>query len=366
MSEPANDNYPASLVEFVDPSVWAGKHVPERRWYVPALIPGRTVTLLSGDGGLGKSLLALQLAIASAVGGSTMGLHPEAGRVVYVGAEDEADEFHRRIDDILASTGHTYADLKDRFLLLPLAETDATLAAPDKSGKMQATPLLDALFDRVVEYKPTLVVLDTSADLFGGDEIKRVQVRQFAAMLRGLAIEGNCAVLLLSHPSQSGMQSGSGTSGSTAWNNSVRSRLYLTKPTGDAADPDARVLTTMKANYGRTGDTLNLRWEDGVFVASDGQTMSLAGGLLNKQDEDTFLALLSKLNRHGQSCSPNRSSTYAPSVMAKHPDAKAVGKAKLESAMHRLLDDGRIKIVVDGPPSKPRSRLWVTAEDFGG
>jgi len=39
----------------------ADKPVPERQWAVAEWIPSRQVTLLSGDGGIGKSLLAMQL-----------------------------------------------------------------------------------------------------------------------------------------------------------------------------------------------------------------------------------------------------------------------------------------------------------------
>jgi DNA repair protein RadA/Sms len=35
-------------------------------------------------------------------------------------------------------------------------------------------------------------------------------------------------------------------------------------------------------------------------------------------------------------------------------------------AMQRLLDAGVIKIVEEGPASRRRSRLIVSAEDFGG
>ena len=44
--------------------------MPPREWLVDALVPMKTVTLFSGDGGTGKSLLALQLAVAVAAGGA--------------------------------------------------------------------------------------------------------------------------------------------------------------------------------------------------------------------------------------------------------------------------------------------------------
>jgi RecA-family ATPase len=40
-------------------------------------------------------------------------------------------------------------------------------------------------------------------------------------MLRGLAINYQHATLMLAHPSLAGMASGSGSSGSTGWSNSV-------------------------------------------------------------------------------------------------------------------------------------------------
>lgn len=355
---------PASLVEFVDPAHWQGRAIPTRAWFVPDLIPARTVTMLSGDGGLGKSLIGLQLGMASALGCATMGLTPAAGRVLYVGAEDEQDEFHRRIDGILAACQRDYSDLAGRFLLMPLAERDAVLAAPDRAGKMTPTELMAALVEKVARFRPGLIVLDTSADLFGGDEIKRSQVRQFVAMLRAVAISIDCAVLLLSHPSVTGMMTGSGTSGSTAWSNSVRSRLYLTAPTGEDTDPDARVLTTMKSNYGRAGDTLKLRWQDGVFVRDDGRP-ALHVGLTNTMADRVYLSLLSKLTRQGQKMSPNPSPSFAPKVMAAHPDAEGLSKKQLAAAQQRLLDGDKIRIVEEGPASRRYKRLIVTEEIFG-
>ena len=104
-----------------------GQPVPEREWLVPDLIPHRTVTLLSGDGGTGKSLLALQLAVAAATEGRWIGRDVTPGGVVYLSAEDDRDELHRRLADILAHEGGDFRDL-DRLTLRSLAGEDALLA----------------------------------------------------------------------------------------------------------------------------------------------------------------------------------------------------------------------------------------------
>ena len=85
---------------------------------------------------------------------------------------------------------------------------------------LAATPIFAKLETETRSLRPKLIVIDPCADVFGGDEVNRAQVRKFVSMLRGLAIDFDCAVLLLSHPSLTGLNSGTGTSGSTAWNNS--------------------------------------------------------------------------------------------------------------------------------------------------
>ena len=344
----------------VDPSDWHGTVAKAREWFLTGLIPHRQVTLLSGDGGMGKSLLGLQIGAASALAIKTLGLQPRPGRVLYLGAEDEAEEFHRRLDDICAAHGHEIGDLAD-LRILPLADQDAILSEPDPKGNMKATPLWKRVDRFVEEWKPGLVVLDTAADLYGGDEIKRSQVRHFVGMLRKMAIGHKCAVLLLAHPSVAGMTSGSGYSGSTAWNNSVRSRLYLTSGEGDA-----RVLKTVKSNYGKKGGEIHLEWRDGVFVTHDPSEPTIADGLIASHDDKKFLAILSKLNRNGMRPSPNRSPSYAPKLILRHPDGKGTKAHAMEQAMHRLLDAGKIKVVQEGPPSRRYARLIVSAEDFGG
>ncbi len=126
-------------------------------------------------------------------------------------------------------------------------------------------------------------MLDTIADLFGGNEIIRAQVNYFIKATCGAFIKQakdagfTLTVILLSHPSQAGRNSGSGESGSTAWNNAVRARLYLTRP--EDGLPEQRVLTRKKSNYSSSGDDvkLDLLWSDGVLkVAADNKISGVA------------------------------------------------------------------------------------------
>jgi hypothetical protein len=112
-------------------------------------------------------------------------------------------------------------------------------------------------------------MLDNLADVYAGDENHRSAVKHFIGLLRKLAIRHDCVIVLLAHPSLAGIASGSGLSGSTAWNNSARSRLYLRRDldsSGHEVDKAVRVLETMKANYGPAGATIDLRWENHRFL----------------------------------------------------------------------------------------------------
>jgi Mrp family chromosome partitioning ATPase len=134
---------PARTSRFYSAASLKDKPVPSREWLVPDLVPQKTVTLFGGDGGTGKSLLALQLAVAAAAGGKWLGRPVQYGSVIFISAEDDEDELHRRTDDILRSTGKTYDDLSD-LTLRSLAGEDALLAVETEVALIQST-----LFDEL-------------------------------------------------------------------------------------------------------------------------------------------------------------------------------------------------------------------------
>jgi hypothetical protein len=128
----------------IDPRDWQDRPIPHREWFVEGLIPRRTVTNLSGAGGSGKTEIILQMVAASALQTIWFGKVVAVGPCLYYGAEDEADELHRRLATIVERAGKQLSDL-DGVRLIPMAGLDAVLAEPDRSGKISETDLFPKL-----------------------------------------------------------------------------------------------------------------------------------------------------------------------------------------------------------------------------
>jgi RecA-family ATPase len=350
----------AEPLAFIDMSNWDAEPAPERLWSVRERIPLRQPALFSGEGAIGKTLLALQLSAAHVLGRDWIGMLPEPGPAIYFGAEDDADEIHRRVGDIAAHYRVTFADLVAGGLhLLSFAGKDAILGAANRAGIIEPTPLFHQIHKAVCEIMPKMLVIDTSADVFAGNENDRQQVRQFVGLLRRLAIEGNCSVLLCSHPSLTGISSGSGLSGSTSWHNSVRARMFFKTATtdqGEEPDPELRELVFMKNNYGPIGARVLLRWQNGVFVPEPGRG-TIEKAAADRKVEDLFLALLARFTN----VSNKSGVSYAPALLAKEPEAKAakVPKEAFADAMRRLFSANKLHMEQYGYRSRETYRIAV-------
>ena len=351
----------APALPFINIVAWHEGEVPKREWTVENRIPARTVTLLSGDGGVGKTILALHLSVAIVLGREWIGTLPEPGPVLAICCEDEEPELHRRLASIVQHCGGSFADLV-ALHLISLAGESALLATPAHNGLIAPTKLLQRVSEAACDLKPKLLLLDNSADVYGGNENDRAQVRQFIGLLRSIAMASGAGVLLTSHPSLTGLSSGSGLSGSTAWNASVRSRLYFKRAIFDKdeePDPDLRVLEVVKANYGPVGETIMLRWDNGLFLPVAGQ--STLEKLAREQKVDNlFLMLLDRLTKQGRPVSDKaKANAYAPGAFAREPEAKAdnVTKQELAAAMDRLFRADRIHSTAYGPPSRGWTKL---------
>ena len=186
----------AHELRVIHPAKWEGLPLPPRDWTVRDMIPARTVTILSGDGAAGKTTIALQLCAARALKQMWLGTLPMPGRSLYLSAEDDADELHRRFDQIRTHYGAQFSELSD-VRLIDLVGKDAVLDVPTRNGTIRPTRLYSSIMEQVCTFGASLLVVDAVADAFGGNENDRAQVRQFVNLLRRLGREHACTILAL-------------------------------------------------------------------------------------------------------------------------------------------------------------------------
>jgi RecA-family ATPase len=342
-------------IDLTEPASLSDCEIPVRRWVVEGLIPANTVTMLGGDGGVGKSLLAMQLATACAMGGTFLGLNVERSRVLAIFCEDSVDELHRRQAQINRAKKIAFGDLRD-IRWASRVSSDNTLIRFGQNDEIEATSLLSSLRVRLTDFQPGLLILDGLSDVFAGNENNRGHAKRFIANLSGLCVDHALTVLLLAHPSLAGLNSGSGASGSTGWNAAVRSRLFLERPKGDGdfrPDEALRVLRVKKSNYGRSEIEINLRWNDGVFEPIETES-SLDRATRQSRAERMFLELIGSFAREGRNVTSGPTSpNFAPKLFAKRPEAEGLNRFDMTEAMERLFSKGVIREESRGKASRP-------------
>lgn len=344
---------PIQPLRTITPLAWRGLPLEEMQWLATNRIPAGEVAILSGDGGGGKTTIALQLAIAVARGlGEWLGTATQSGPVVFVSAEEPEAEMRRRLDRIARKLGIDPGEIARLHFHFGQPET-SLLAVASGDGTMSPTPMFHALAATAELIRPTVVMVDSVAGVFGGNQNDRVHVRSFISLLRGLARRAGCAVLLLDHPSLTGITAGTGRGGSMDWQNAVRARLHVRSAKEDSAE---RELEVMKLNYGAPGEMIRLRWEEGCFVPASAPPAP-ASVAAQRSAEQAYLACLDVCTARAQNVFPLPGRGYAPTVFADMAEAKGHTRKALEAAQQRLFDGNAIENASFGPPSRKSRRI---------
>ncbi len=241
-------------------------------------IPQNEVTLLAGHGGRGKSYIALCLCVMVALGKNVDILGVKRSRVLFFSGEDGKDVLRFRLSKICRVLNIDPLDLKGWLYMVDASDIDPSLyrdqkfSATGKPPMYLGTPLVDELALMVKNLDTQFVVIDNASDTFDGNEIVRKEVRGFIRMLRSRIARPGRAVLLLAHISKPAASNNRETgsedySGSTAWHNSVRSRLSLTGTKDGSLN-----IEHVKANHGSTASPILMEWHEGVPIfAGDNQ-----------------------------------------------------------------------------------------------
>ena len=238
------------------------------------------VCLLSGEGGIAKSALALGLAVGIAqLGdherGEICGLFDGMGGPALLATfEDHPTETRWRA---CCLTGQiTNDDISQQQTLSRVHVLDLAgrpLFGPrDDGGRYNERPGRLAgwwdLWSEARRIKPRLIVIDPALAAYVGEANAPAPVREFLTALATEAAQLNTGVLLLAHSNKAARSSKhqkpkpedlldpGQVGGSAAWTDGVRGVLAMAwKPEGNAGE---RVLTITKANYGPARITCDL------------------------------------------------------------------------------------------------------------
>jgi len=234
--------------------------IKERTWIWDQIIPEGKAVSLGGPPGAGKSLLAQTICMAASRGMELFGFPTLARPTLYLTCEDDIDKLHRRAVAIARNLGKPTSDFTDAYAVSLEGITNTSLCLKDGA----TTKFYKLLEETISNYEIGLVVLDVVSDYWDGNEIIRQEVNHFVkGVIGSLACRQQVAIMLLYHPSVQGKISGDGQSGSTAWEGSVRSRLYLNEDKNGV-----RELSVKKSNYSERR-SINLTWSEGAFGLTD-------------------------------------------------------------------------------------------------
>lgn len=358
------------------PETWDGTKAPDREWIWPDWIVRKAAGLLGGEEGVGKSLLAQQMATCGAAGIPFLGVQGQRVRAIYITCEDDKDELHRRQETINASLGITMASLKGWLRTFSLkGEIGNDLSEQDGKGITVPTARYNQVRQAVLDFGAQLVFIDNAAHVFPGNENNRHEVAAFLGLLERLSIEINGAVVLLAHPNKQhaqGNKQGNEYSGTTGWSAHVRNRLFIDWEGGDMPNPDGRVLRRSKSNYSAKGEEIGFIWHKWAFVREEDLSPNVAAEIAavarDNGDNALFLACLAERIKQRRAVSEKHSPTYAPSEFAKMAESKGIGKARLDKAMDRLFRIGKIERgeLWKGDDRKPVFGLRETAGNGAG
>ena len=219
------------------------------------LLTKGNLTLLVGHGGVGKSRLAVALAVAQITGNAhfcQLPLHTPPRKWLFIGSENSAARWKTDLEKLTSTLSEHERQLVEEYLLVA-----ATFE--DEVGLQDLSCSSGRIGSTIREVQPGAIVFDPWADLCPGDENKTDECRSGITRLRTVTRKHapEAAALLIAHarPGRDAISSGTDAyaggsflRGNKALYNSCRSMLCLVP--GDKEDSTRLVLICGKCNDG--------------------------------------------------------------------------------------------------------------------
>ena len=245
-------------------------------WILEPLIPHKSISIIDGLGGSGKSWLSLDVSYSISLGLDFLGLFPvrRSGTVLYLTAEESPEVFVQRLDMI-----QKHYPKNENFKWISFLDQSLEISSylcRKKKGEQTVTETAEALEWLITEEKPLLLILDSLVNFYGLDENSSEDAAFFYDVLKYFIRKYQVSFLVLHHQNKEAMRVQSDDTisfrGSGVLREQARSRLVY-KNIKITEKTIARKLKLEKSNYYSKlkdellpGGSIYLKFEGGVHI----------------------------------------------------------------------------------------------------
>lgn len=245
--------------------LYLAQNLPEPEWMVQDLINLYALGMLSGQGGIGKSMLFMQLCTSLASGTPFLGYKvPRPHRVIYMNAEDSTMKFARRLTAYRDLTGIPAEPLIHNLHYYGAERTFQRLTGPKGLNKKA----IDALIHSVNAAKrpdpslPTVIIFDPFIQFISGSENDNAEMNNGIVAFRKLQSATNSTVLFGHHEAK--------------------------RPAGAPLSSNGHSGRGASAIYDGARQAFKLRWQDDDEIES---ILGIQAADITRDEKTRFIAL---------------------------------------------------------------------------
>ena len=175
--------------------------LPPREWLLKGRVYRDNISLVVGQGGTGKSTLAMVEAVSMATGKTLMpGAVPhKALKVLYYNGEDNTVEQQRRLAATLKAHNTQHSDLGGRLFLASHSDFRVWFGGTGSGGARIAEGVEDALVNLVKRHDIDVLMMDPLGALHGFNENSNDEMNLVLGLLRSVMRRTRCAIYLVHH-----------------------------------------------------------------------------------------------------------------------------------------------------------------------
>lgn len=334
---------------------------PETSWILKQCLSVGKVGMLTARGGTGKSQFALQLAASVATGEYCMGqwVVEKARKVIYLAAEDDESELHRRVHTIAHAMANVATDkeallasLRKNLLVKSMVGLDNRMTSNDFGNEVIETDYIGRLLQTLAGSGPFgLIIIDPASRFRGGNENAAGDATRFVEALERLAAATGATVLVIHHVNKwsgrDGEQVQEAARGSSAFTDGVRWQMNLAGVTTAEAKefsiPEEErgyylTATVTKNNYAPPQPKVFLKRGDGGVLSAAQLTSKKA-----QQNADLSMRVLDLIREEAK-----RGALYSKAkfeaTFGGQDGLFKTGKVAVRKILDELLQAGRVML----------------------